>query len=601
MARIPELIDKYPVEALVAEGGMSAVYLGTHPTLDRKVILKKLTLRGDKSLGERFRREAKILMDFRHDNIVYVFDHFVSGRSNYIVMEYVEGMSAKDLVVQQRYVDNAVAAYITLLTAKALNYAHGKSVIHRDIKPANVLISTEGEVKLADFGIATSRGGEDQTLTSDGTTLGTPAYMAPEQFENSRTVDARADIYSLGVMLYELLCGQKPYSGGFSPEVIKAIQKGRYRKPRRHNPSVAPALQRLISRLMRPKRNRRPQNLMRVIRFLEQYLKQYDVSSVRGRLADLASNREPGPLVNRRTPKPLQRAISIASLVLVATVLVVSASLSAWHLWVLWPGSYGQLQIRYAGGQPPYISIFEDDGHEIPQVKFRPRFIKRGDEYVSLPFALAQGQYRLKSEEGAGLQWTTIFLPSQRSNRGPMEVIIEPARVSDAPVDIHFQTVDMLSGSDIGQLANIEVLKSGRWQDAAEVAVYAGQVQRFRVSAPGYFPQEYGLMIDSDVKELSLRAELVALPGTLRVEYPGSEPEFTLRIDGKSTVLVADEGIVREISLDIVQRKSYPLVAGRHVLRIQGDDWETSIILDAESAEQYVLDISPGQQEARLR
>jgi serine/threonine protein kinase len=183
MAKIPDKIDKYPIEALVATGGMGAVYRGVHPTLERSVIIKKLTLRGDKSLAERFRREARILMDFRHDHIVDVFDHFTQGRSNYIVMEYVDGLSVKELLEHERYLDGAVAARILLYTARALAYAHRKGVIHRDIKPANILLSRDGDVKLADFGIASNPDAGDDTLTADGATLGTPAYMAPEQFE----------------------------------------------------------------------------------------------------------------------------------------------------------------------------------------------------------------------------------------------------------------------------------------------------------------------------------------------------------------------------------------------------------------------------------
>ena len=235
MAKIPDRIDKYEIKELIASGGMGEVYKGVHPTLERSVILKKLTLRGNASMTERFRREAKLLMDFRNDYIVDVYDHFVQGRSHYIVMEYVDGASVKDLLESERYFDNASAAYIALYTAKALAYAHRKSVIHRDVKPGNVLISRKGEIKLADFGIATSADSEadDENLTAEGMTLGTPAYMAPEQFKNSKNVDYRADLYSLGVMMYEMLVGRRPYSGGFSPEVIQQIQRGRYRKPRK--------------------------------------------------------------------------------------------------------------------------------------------------------------------------------------------------------------------------------------------------------------------------------------------------------------------------------------------------------------------------------
>ena len=125
MAKIPESIDKYKLESLIASGGMGQVFKAIHPTLERPVILKKLTLRGNASVTERFRREARILMEFRSDYIVDLYDHFKKGANHYIVMEYVEGTSVQGLLVRERYLDNAVAAYIALCTAKALAYAHG--------------------------------------------------------------------------------------------------------------------------------------------------------------------------------------------------------------------------------------------------------------------------------------------------------------------------------------------------------------------------------------------------------------------------------------------------------------------------------------------
>ncbi|HDQ15286.1 MAG TPA: serine/threonine protein kinase, partial [Sediminispirochaeta sp.] len=202
MAKVPEKIGKYKIIDLLAQGGMGALYRGVHPTLEKEVILKKLILRGNPDFAERFRREARILMEFRHDNIVDVYDHFKEGRSHYIVLEYIDGMSLEDLIRRERYLPNEFALYIFFISCKALMYAHKKNVIHRDIKPSNVLLSKHGEVKLLDFGIATTEEDADQGLTREGMTLGSPAYMAPEQFENSRSVDKRADIYSMGVMLY---------------------------------------------------------------------------------------------------------------------------------------------------------------------------------------------------------------------------------------------------------------------------------------------------------------------------------------------------------------------------------------------------------------
>ena len=171
------LVGKYEVTIKIAEGGMGAVFKAKHPTLNRDVILKKLTLKRSASITERFKREARLMIDFSNDNIVQVYDHFKEGNSYYIVMEFVDGIDLGDLIKKKRYLSNEMALLIFYEICKALKYAHDKNVIHRDIKPDNILISKEGEVKLTDFGIATSKDEEEKELTTAGMTLGTPAYI----------------------------------------------------------------------------------------------------------------------------------------------------------------------------------------------------------------------------------------------------------------------------------------------------------------------------------------------------------------------------------------------------------------------------------------
>ncbi|MFO8041745.1 MAG: serine/threonine-protein kinase, partial [Alkalispirochaeta sp.] len=254
--KIPDSIGKYTVIDRLAQGGMGAVYTAQHPTLERTVIIKKLTLRGNADIRERFRREAQIMMDLRNDAIVNVYDHFREGSFYYIVLEYVDGVSLEGLIRERRYLPDSVALILFREVCRGLAYAHERNVVHRDIKPANILISSRGEVKIVDFGIATIHGGEgsgggeggDAGLTREGMTLGTPSYMAPEQFQSTRSVDRRADIYSLGVVLYEMVTGTRPYPGTLSPQVIAPIQRGRYRAARAVNPKVTPFTNRLIPR-----------------------------------------------------------------------------------------------------------------------------------------------------------------------------------------------------------------------------------------------------------------------------------------------------------------------------------------------------------------
>ncbi len=207
------------VEVLGA-GGMGVVYKARQPHLDRFVALKVLPRRlaQDPQFVERFRREAKALAALSHANIVGVHDFGIAGDVSYLVMEYVEGMSLRGALGGTKLSPEQAMAIIPQL-CDALQYAHEEGIVHRDIKPENILLDKKGRVKIADFGLAKIVGGEATRLspiTRTGYVLGTPSYMAPEQMETPERVDHRADIYSMGVVFYEMLTGELPL-GAFSP------------------------------------------------------------------------------------------------------------------------------------------------------------------------------------------------------------------------------------------------------------------------------------------------------------------------------------------------------------------------------------------------
>ncbi len=212
----PEFDSRYRIGRLLGRGGMGAVYEGFDTRLDRRVAVKILPAEaaGDVGALARFEREAKAMAALDHPNIIHIHDYGRTASGHpYLIMEFIDGKDIHALR-QSGQLDLPGALGIVSQVCSALHYAHSCGIVHRDIKPANIMVTREGVAKVADFGLAKVLGTEthprhDPTLTVSGTAMGTPDYMAPEQMEG-RPVDHRADIYSLGVMLYDLLTGAPP-------------------------------------------------------------------------------------------------------------------------------------------------------------------------------------------------------------------------------------------------------------------------------------------------------------------------------------------------------------------------------------------------------
>lgn len=213
---VAQLIGQFPnleIKRLIGHGGMGAVYEARQASLDRIVALKILAprLSQNQAFTDRFLREAKTLAKLAHPNIVMVFEFGQCGDIYYLLMEYVHGVNLRQ-AMQQGQLKSAEALAIVPQICDALQYAHDEGIVHRDIKPENILIDTKGRVKIADFGLAKLLNPKvgDRRLTGTQQVLGTLNYMAPEQIEGKPNVDHRADIYSLGVVFYELLTGELP-------------------------------------------------------------------------------------------------------------------------------------------------------------------------------------------------------------------------------------------------------------------------------------------------------------------------------------------------------------------------------------------------------
>lgn len=205
---------RYELHRQLARGGMAEVFLARDQLLDRPVAVKVLfpEYASDPSFVERFRREAQAAANLNHPNIVSIYDWGEESGTYFIVMEYVQGRSLAEILREEGPLHPDRAADIAIDVAGALGFAHRNGLVHRDIKPGNVLVAPNGQVKVADFGIATAMNAGDVNLTKTGLVMGTATYFSPEQAQG-KPVDPRSDLYSLGVVLYEMLAGEPPFRG----------------------------------------------------------------------------------------------------------------------------------------------------------------------------------------------------------------------------------------------------------------------------------------------------------------------------------------------------------------------------------------------------
>jgi serine/threonine-protein kinase len=239
---IGSTLGNYQITEELGRGGMAVVYRAYQPSLNRHVAIKVLPpqLSFDPQFVERFQREARAAARLRHPNIVVIHDVGEQDGNYYIVMEYLEGRTLNQLIEQEGPLSPQRAAHIIDQVAAALDYAHQQGVVHRDVKPANIFVGKDDRVTLTDFGIAKAATDAEQ-LTRTGMLMGTPEYMAPEQAEGSN-VDHRTDLYSLGIVLYQMLVGRVPFRGTTPHATLHAVIYEPPPAPHQINLAVSPAV-----------------------------------------------------------------------------------------------------------------------------------------------------------------------------------------------------------------------------------------------------------------------------------------------------------------------------------------------------------------------
>lgn len=538
--KIPETIGKYKIMSLVAKGGMGAVYKAVHPSLKRLVIIKKLTIRNNSTVKERFKREAQILLDMQSPYIVHLFDYFIEGQSHYIVEEFVDGLSLAQLLDKQVALGTELALLIFHDACLSLKFAHARGIVHRDIKPGNILISKRAEVKLADFGIASSESGDelplsssndnastkvDGNLTQSGVTLGTPAYMSPEQITDSRSVDKRADIYSMGVMLYEMLTGSKPFPSNLNPETLEKIKKGKYVNPRRIDKNIPPVICRMIKKMLRANPDRRFQSIEKVITIVKKYLSHYNTHKIRIALAQCVISKKQLalPTFERKQNKAKKVAVIIACLLSFAAAFGFVWYKGYIHKTVL---SYWYREVVINMQMPKTSSVnsdlpvraffFVDDGKSIPEVSGTRRvFNEKTTEgsansktkiFQTYPVYLREGKYRVKIAAGPYVIWQSLKVESKS-----VTLNINSLKNRKTDVTIKTTSFDSETGKNLTEDTRFFLSYRGKWVLIEEVPpedIRSGSIIKVLARCDGYEDAVYSLLLDWYQDELIISAAM---------------------------------------------------------------------------------------------
>jgi eukaryotic-like serine/threonine-protein kinase len=544
----PKSIGKYTVIGKLAQGGMGAIYKAKHPTLNKYIILKQLIIKKSASIIERFRREATLMLDLRSEHIVQVYDHFKENSSYFIAMEYVDGISLEKLIEDKRHLSNDAAILILFEVCKAIKYAHDRGVIHRDIKPANILISREGEVKLGDFGIAKSMEKNSTDLTKAGSALGSPSYIPPEQIFDIQNTDRTADIYALGVSLYQMITGKLPFPSNFNPQTIYQIQKGKYLPPRKVNPKVRGVFQKIIAKSIHPNKKKRFKNVDMIMNILDRYLKNYSNQEtvnetiknyIRGNEISLSRvfAVKTGQSKTDRKVKNKAKIFKKIPFVLAGAVILSGALFFSGLYYEYMRGmDYGTLKIEVKTENTDFFKynddikavIYENEKDRYRQTKSvkLSKEASNRNSYSSGRIYLHSNQYKIYINiQNQNFENNVFIEPRAIQKINPLKKNYELLQldISDfqnLPLNINFEFKDINTGKDINNV-DTSILYSGKWISFQEYAstfrsdLTSGKDYDFIFRKDGYQKKEY--KIHSNRYETVINSNVVLIPQTGRI------------------------------------------------------------------------------------
>ncbi len=623
---LPKMIKDYPIIQRIGKGGMGEVYLAKHPTLKRDVILKSLLIK-DKESQERFLHEASVMMDFRHENIAQVFDHFKEGSSTYIAMEYVRGrdlnfiLKEREKIYGKGRIPVPLALFILYQTALGLHHAHKKNVIHRDIKPHNILLSTFGDVKLVDFGIA-AKTDRDNSLTKPGTVIGTPAYMSPEQFGSSKDITIQTDIYSLGVVFYEMITGERPFKNEYSSEVISSIINGKYTPVKKIVKNVPSTAIKILKKTFNPNKNKRYKTLLPLIKTLNSFFTSYNVFEIKDAIKKLVGfdkNLLESQFIKRYEAKKkalYRAALSCAAGILLGALIGVFIYTNSFYEWFA-RASYGKVNLVFdkKNMDPDNIYITIDSR------KFKANF--KSERYSKI-FYLKKGEHKFTVSSGSYINGKYIYIyplnaqtDSKFANKGQL-CDIPIANLWHQDVTVYFRFWDSINPKQslflFDNYTQMKIDEVKKEEDNLKIRIkgqyislrdfvyqerkiykrapfYSGYTYNFKVDGfkrdkIKYINKEFALDFELEERSVVTHITLTQTPAVIDVYLPKPSLQILLNNKSKGLVLEKDNYVFKKysnITSNKINKSSYlikiPVPPGNYTFKISAKGPEKKLNL----------------------